>query len=215
MDPATQELQLRRAGVPRDRIYRDVGVSGATGTNQRRGWHSLDARIAGGDTLVVAAIDRIGRTWTDTIRAIVALQERGVKVKSLAESEAQWTKYLEAEAGSAEAFIGQILIMFGGVGSRPGTGVYPPAQHRGAEPRQGQGTADRQAAGADPRPGRGSPPAEGRGDDVPRAGRRNGGVRVDAEARSERSQIASELFGLSVVVLEPNLANGPSARRSE
>ena len=41
MDPATQELQLRRAGVPRDRIYRDVGVSGATGTNQRRGWHSL------------------------------------------------------------------------------------------------------------------------------------------------------------------------------
>ena len=113
MDPATQELQLRRAGVPRDRIYRDVGVSGATGTSQRRGWHSLDARIAGGDTLVVAAIDRIGRTWTDTIRAIVALQERGVKVKSLAESEAQWTKYLEAEAGSPEAFIGQILLMFG------------------------------------------------------------------------------------------------------
>ena len=113
MDPATQELQLRRAGVPRDRIYRDVGVSGATGTNQRRGWHSLDARIAAGDTLVVAAIDRIGRTWMDTIRAIVVLQERGVKIKSLADSEAQWTKYLEAEAGSPEAFIGQILLMFG------------------------------------------------------------------------------------------------------
>ena len=36
-----------------------------------------------------------------------------MKVKSLAESEAQWTKYLEAETGSPEAFIGQILLMFG------------------------------------------------------------------------------------------------------
>ena len=111
MDPATQELQLRRSGVPLDHIYRDVGVSRATGTNQRRGWHSLDARIAGGDTLVVAAIDRIGRTWNDTIRAIAALQDRGVKIKSLAEAE--WTKYLEAETGSSDEFIGRILLMFG------------------------------------------------------------------------------------------------------
>ena len=80
------------------------GVSGAAGANRRRGWPSLDARISGGDTLVVAAIDRIGRTCTDTIRAIAALQERGVKIRSLAESEAQCTKYLEAEAGSPEAF---------------------------------------------------------------------------------------------------------------
>ena len=32
---------------------------------------------------------------------------------TLSECEAQWTKYLEAEAGSPEAFIGQILLMFG------------------------------------------------------------------------------------------------------
>ena len=53
MDPASQELQLQRAGVPRDNIYRDVGVSGSTGTLQRQGWHRLNGRLAGGDTLVV------------------------------------------------------------------------------------------------------------------------------------------------------------------
>ena len=31
-------------------IYQDVGVSG---TDSRRGWHSLDARLAQGDTLVI------------------------------------------------------------------------------------------------------------------------------------------------------------------
>ena len=31
--------ELRRAGVPRDHIYRDVGASGSTGTQERRGWH--------------------------------------------------------------------------------------------------------------------------------------------------------------------------------
>ena len=46
MAPASQELQLRRAGVPRDHIYRDVGASGSTGTQERRGWHRLNGRLA-------------------------------------------------------------------------------------------------------------------------------------------------------------------------
>ena len=112
MDPASQELQLRRAGVPVDQIHRDVGVSGTTGTQERRGWHRLNGRLAGGDTLVVVAIDRIGRRWPDTIRSICELRDRGVKIRSLAEAEAQWTRYLEADDGSAEAFFGQILTMF-------------------------------------------------------------------------------------------------------
>ena len=112
MDPASQELQLQRAGVPRDSIHRDVGVSGSTGTQQRQGWHRLNVRLAGGDTLVVVAIDRIGRRWPDTIRSIGELRDRGVKVRSLAETEAQWTKYLEADEGSPEAFFGQVLTMF-------------------------------------------------------------------------------------------------------
>ena len=35
-----------------------------------------------------------------------------MKIRSLAESEAQWTRYLEADEGSAEAFFGQVLVMF-------------------------------------------------------------------------------------------------------
>ena len=112
MDPESQELQLRRAGVPWENLFRDIGVSGSTGTQERRGWHRLDNRLAGGDTLVVAAIDRIGRTWQDTVRSICALRDRGVKIRSLAEAEAQWTRYLEADEGSPESFFGQILTMF-------------------------------------------------------------------------------------------------------
>ena len=58
------------------------------------------------------AIDRIGRTWQDTIRSICSLRDRGVKIRSLAEAEAQWTKYLEADEGSPESFFGQVLVMF-------------------------------------------------------------------------------------------------------
>ena len=112
MDPASQDIQLRRAGVPLDCIHRDVGVSGTTGTQERRGWHRLNGRLAGGDTLVVVAIDRIGRRWPDTIRSICELRDRGVKVRSLADAEKEWTRYLEADEGSPEAFFGQILTMF-------------------------------------------------------------------------------------------------------
>ena len=112
MDPASQELQLRRAGVPLANIHRDVGVSGTIGTQVREGWHQLDGRLAGGDTLVVVAIDHIGRTWQDIVRSICELRNRGVKIRSLAEAEAQWTRYLEADEGSPEAFFGQVLVMF-------------------------------------------------------------------------------------------------------
>ena len=112
MDPASQELQLRRAGVPLQTIFRDVGISGTTGTRERRGWRQLSDRLAGGDTLVVVAIDRIGRLWTDTVRSMVELRDRGVRIRSLAETEAQWTKYLEAQESSPDAFIGQVLTMF-------------------------------------------------------------------------------------------------------
>ena len=112
MDPESQELRLRKAGVPWENLFRDIGVSGSTGTQERRGWHRLDARLAGGDTLVVVAIDRIGRRWPDILKAICDLRDRGVKVRSLADAEKEWTQYLEADEGSPEAFFGQILTMF-------------------------------------------------------------------------------------------------------
>ena len=77
MDPFTQALRLREAGGQRNHIIRDVGVSGATGTDRRHGWHSLDGPLAGGDTLVVVRIDRIGRRWLNTLQCIINLRSRG------------------------------------------------------------------------------------------------------------------------------------------
>ena len=57
-------------------------------SQERRGWHRLNGRLAGGDILVVD-IDRIGRTWQDTVRSICDLGDRGVKIRSLAEAEPQ------------------------------------------------------------------------------------------------------------------------------
>ena len=111
-DPEAQAHQLRQDGVPEANIFRDVGVSGGTGTNSRAGWRALDAKLAAGDTLVVVAIDRIDRRWMDTVNAVRDLRAREVKIRSLAQSEATWVTYLAAEPDTAEAVIGDILTTF-------------------------------------------------------------------------------------------------------
>ena len=60
----------------------------------------------------MVAIDRIVSGQRRPIRSICDLRDRGVKVRSPAEAEAQWTRYLEADDGSPEAFFGQVLTMF-------------------------------------------------------------------------------------------------------
>ncbi len=111
-DPDTQRRQLHSAGVQPANVYADTGVSGATGTNTRAGWHKLDSQLQQGDTLVVASIDRIGRRWLDTMDSIRNLQARGARIRSLAESEASWSRYLDADPDSPEAFMGNVLATF-------------------------------------------------------------------------------------------------------
>ena len=111
-DPEAQAHQLREEGVPEANIYRDVGVSGGTGTNSRAGWRALNAQLVSGDILVVVAIDRIGRRWMDTVNAVRDLRTREVRIRSLAQSEATWVTYLAAEPDTAEAVIGDILTTF-------------------------------------------------------------------------------------------------------
>ena len=111
-DPEAQAHQLRQDGVPEANIHRDVGISGGTGTNSRAGWRALDAKLAAGDTLVVVAIDRIGRRWMDTVNTVRDLRAREVKIKSLAQSEATWVTYLDADPDTPEAVIGDILTTF-------------------------------------------------------------------------------------------------------
>ena len=111
-DPETQRQQLLAAGVALSHIYQDVGVSGTSGTNRRRAWHSLDSLLAPGDTLVVVSIDRIGRRWLDTMGNIHDLQRRGVRIRSLADNEQSWAQYLDADPDSPESFLGYTLAGF-------------------------------------------------------------------------------------------------------
>ena len=110
--PEAQAHQLLQEGVPEANIYRDVGVSGGTGTNSRAGWRALNARLVSGDILVVVAIDRIGRRWMDTVNAVRDLRTREVRIRSLAQTEATWVTYLASEPDTAEAVIGDILTTF-------------------------------------------------------------------------------------------------------
>ena len=111
-DPETQRQQLLSAGVVVSHIYQNVGVSGISGTNSRRGWHSLESRLAQGDTLVVVSIDRIGRRWLDTMGNIHDLQRRGMRIRSLADNEQSWAQYLDADPDSPESFLGYTLAGF-------------------------------------------------------------------------------------------------------
>ena len=108
-DPEAQAYQLRQNAVPEANVYRDVGVSGGTGTNTRAGWRALDARLQTGDTLVVVAADRIGRSWLNTVNTIRDLRTRGVRIRSLAPDETTWVSWLESDPDSPEAFIADIL----------------------------------------------------------------------------------------------------------
>ena len=58
------------------------------------------------------AIDRIGRRWMDTVNTVRDLRAREVKIRSLAQSEATWVTYLDAEPDTPEAVIGDILTTF-------------------------------------------------------------------------------------------------------
>ena len=59
--------------------------------------------------LVVAAIDRMGRRYLETMWAIYDLQRRGIRLRSLADNEVQWTQYLDADLDSPETFMGNVL----------------------------------------------------------------------------------------------------------
>ena len=108
-DPHVQRRQLVEAGVDPAQIYADVAASGAKDYNSRDQWHVLDQQLAQGDVLVVVAIDRLGRRYLETMWAIYDLQRRGIRLRSLADSEVQWAKYLDANPDSPEAFMGNVL----------------------------------------------------------------------------------------------------------
>ena len=108
MDPETQRRALIAAGVPERQVYADIDVSGIAGVASRNGWRALDSKLQRGDTLVVAALDRVGRRSIDVMGVIFDLVNRGVRLRSLADAEA-WAKGLDADPDSME-WMSAILI---------------------------------------------------------------------------------------------------------
>ena len=109
-DPETQRRELLGAGVGPKNIIADAGVSGTVGVSSRNGWRALDARLGGGDTLVVAALDRIGRRSLDIQGAILDLNRRGVRIRTLAADQRFLAQYLDADPDTPERAFGSVLV---------------------------------------------------------------------------------------------------------
>jgi DNA invertase Pin-like site-specific DNA recombinase len=74
---------LAAAGVPADRIYTDK-ISGAK--DDRPGMAELMKFLREGDTVVVASLDRLGRSLSGILRVVETFKDRGVTLRSLKES---------------------------------------------------------------------------------------------------------------------------------
>jgi DNA invertase Pin-like site-specific DNA recombinase len=66
--------------------YTDAGVSGEKPAMKRGGMRKLFAEIQPGDTLYIAALDRMGRSIIDVWHTIEWLLERDIKIVSIKES---------------------------------------------------------------------------------------------------------------------------------
>ena len=102
-----------RSSSPRESL-RGTGPCRHRRLRHHRGGHAgtdgarFDAKLQRGDTLVVAALDRVGRRSIDVMGVIFDLVNRGVRLRSLADAEA-WAKGLDADPDSME-WMSAILI---------------------------------------------------------------------------------------------------------
>lgn len=80
-----QKQQINDAGYSVNRWFSDEAVSGAVKASERSGFRELLSYVREGDTLIVIAIDRLGRNTIDVLSTVEMLQMKGVKVVSLRE----------------------------------------------------------------------------------------------------------------------------------
>ena len=109
MHPETQLQALVNAEVELTNIFQDVGISGSVLVSDRPGWTELDAKLIRGDTVTVAALDRISRNRLDLVGVVESLHRRGVGIASLAPSES-WLHPLSAHPTEVEQMIGEIIL---------------------------------------------------------------------------------------------------------
>jgi DNA invertase Pin-like site-specific DNA recombinase len=82
-DTAQQLDQLSAAGVAPDRGFEDT-ASGRAGSD-RPAWRECLTWLRDGDTLVVVAVDRLGRSVREVAQTLHDLSERGIALRSLRE----------------------------------------------------------------------------------------------------------------------------------
>lgn len=75
-----QRQAIAAAGLNVEREFADEAVSGTTAADTRSGWAECSKYLREGDTLVVYALDRLGRSTVDVLSTINALHERGVRL---------------------------------------------------------------------------------------------------------------------------------------
>ena len=109
MHPETQLQVLSDAGVDPTNIVSDVGISGSVPAGDRPGWTCLDARLLRGDTLTVAALDRIRRNRVELVAVVESLHKREVGIASLAPAES-WLHPLGAHPTEVEQMMGEIIL---------------------------------------------------------------------------------------------------------
>ena len=70
------------------KVYRDEGISGTLGSDQRPGLYSVleDAKTKVFDVLIFYSLDRLGRTTSIVLRTIEELTNDGIKIVSCKES---------------------------------------------------------------------------------------------------------------------------------
>ncbi|MCG9058025.1 recombinase family protein [Laribacter hongkongensis] len=81
-----QRHQITGKGYQIDRTFIDEAVSGSINAASRDGFRAMLEYVRAGDTLVVTAIDRLGRNTIDVLQNVEALRGKGVSVVSLRES---------------------------------------------------------------------------------------------------------------------------------
>ncbi|NDV13428.1 recombinase family protein [Crenobacter caeni] len=81
-----QRMQIEAKGYKVSKAFADEAVSGSTSASERPQFKAMLEYLREGDTLVVAAIDRLGRNTIDVLSTVEALKNKGVSVVSLRES---------------------------------------------------------------------------------------------------------------------------------
>lgn len=80
---AQQHDQIAAAGLTPERVFEDT-ASGRAGSD-RPGWRECVDWLRDGDTLVVVAVDRLGRSVREVAQTMHDLEARGISLRSLRE----------------------------------------------------------------------------------------------------------------------------------